>query len=67
MSKPVFTQKIIVKYNQSGGAPGEPFDRINYSVEMRAVTYEQALQFLDNIMRSCNGIISETHITQIEP
>lgn len=67
MDKVIYTQAILVRYNQAGGAPGTPFDRVYYTVEMRATSYMQAVEFLGNIAASCNGTITETSITPIKP
>lgn len=65
MEKAIYTQAILVKYYQAGGAPGQPFDKVYYTIEMKARTYMEAIEFLNNIAASCHGIITETHITLI--
>ena len=60
------TQKLQVKYYQHGGAPLSGIPNIKYTLEMEAETYEKALEYLANIMRTCNGVITLTIIEQIE-
>lgn len=60
------TQKIRVNYYQAGGAPLMGIPHIKYTLEMEAETYEKALEYLGNIMRTCNGVITLTTIEKIE-
>lgn len=60
------TQKICVNYYQAGGAPLTGIPPIRYSLKMEAETYEKALEYLGNIMRTCNGVITLTTIEKID-
>lgn len=57
------TQRILVRYYQQDSVEGL---RFNYAIDFETETYEKALEYLANIMKTCKGIITSTIIEKIE-